>query len=101
MPEGALVAVLFGWPTLVLGIALAVCGARLQRPVLPLLGTIVVLPTAWYLSGTPRFAVFAWLLPVLLAASALSVGRRWRAATWSLLALAVGFVAMLVCVITR
>jgi len=101
VPEGTLVAVLFGWPALVLGIVLAVCGACLKRAVLPLLGAIVVLPVAWYLSGTPRFGGFAWLLPVLLAASALSIYRRWRGVTWSLLAVAAGFVALLVCIVVR
>lgn len=98
MPEGVLVAVLFGWPAVVLGLALAACGAWLRKTALPLLGALAVLPMSWYLSGTPRFGAFAWLLPVLLAAMALSIHHRRQVATWSLLAAASSFVAMLTCV---
>ena len=94
MLQGALV--LFGWPAVVLGFTLAICGACLQRAVPSLLGVMAVLPMSWYLSGTPRFGVLAWLLPVLLAASALSVRCRQQAAAWMLLIAAAGFVAGLV-----
>lgn len=56
--------VVFGWPFFVISILLSITGILNNRYGLVLLGTVFILPFAYYLMGTTRLAVLAVLIPI-------------------------------------
>jgi len=74
--------IFMGWPAIISVSILCLAGLVRKQPVLLVLGALLVLPFAWYLSMTPRFQIIGFIVPLLLlgAAYLLSRGRRYTAA---------------------
>lgn len=65
-----IVQIVFGWPFMILSLALAFAGILIKRPVLLVASAIFFVPPAWYLSGYPAIRWFGMLLPVSLLGAA-------------------------------
>jgi hypothetical protein len=70
--------ILFGWPALILALALAVAGLVWSKPWLHFAGAILVTPPSIYLIGSPRLGLFALSMPLFLVGAALFL----RAGRW-------------------
>ena len=83
--------VVFGWPAVVLSVALAACGILSRKPVLLLVAAVVAVPFAYYISGAENWiAVVGPAIPLTLAAGAYAVKHRRFWAAWGLLVPLVG-----------
>jgi hypothetical protein len=70
--------IFMGWPAIIGTCVLCSAGLVSKQPALLVLGALLVVPFAWYLSMTPLFQTIGLFLPLLLlsAAYVLSRGRR-------------------------
>jgi hypothetical protein len=82
---------LFGWPAILVAIALPVVGIVRKKPAWLVAGAVIIFPISLYLAAMPRFRWFALIFPVMLYASSVAVrhSRYWLA--WSLLIPVVAF----------
>jgi hypothetical protein len=69
---------LFGWPVILLAILVSILGLLLGRPIWLVLGAFLIIPSSFYLGGSPRFRIWAWFLPLLHLAAAYALQRRQR-----------------------
>ena len=67
-----LIPALFGWPAILLSLGCAIVGIAIKKPALLVLGTILFLLPAWYLS---HYSFAFGTLPLFLLASAYSISR--------------------------
>ncbi len=65
--------IVFGWPFIILSLALAFAGILLKRSALLVASAIFFAPPAWYLSGYPAIRGFGMLLPLSLLGAAYSL----------------------------
>ena len=72
------VAVLFGWPAVVLSLALTVTGIAVGRWGVALAGTLIGSPFLLYLFGSPRIGWLSLLVGALYLGSAQAVARSQR-----------------------
>ena len=80
-------AVVFGWPPIILSLALAVTGVALRKPKLGRVSAALALPFSYYLTGAANSIALAGLaMPVALAGSAYAVHRNVLRVAWGLLA---------------
>jgi hypothetical protein len=79
-----------GLPIMLLALGVSLFGVWRQKKWLPVIGAVLIVPFAWYLTSSSDFGLLAWLLPLSLlgAAFALHRGPRWLA--WFLLLPLVG-----------
>jgi hypothetical protein len=94
-----LVAVIFGWPAVIVSVLLTLAGIAATRWSLVLAGAVLGTPFLLYLFLTPRFRLVALLVAVLYFASAGAVAHRSRAIALALTApfvVLAAFVAWLV-----
>ncbi len=82
-----------GWPAIILSLLCGCLGIRLQKATLVLVGAVVGMPFAWYLSMTPAGLYIGPLLPVLQLGAAYAVLRQRQRVAWLLL-VPVGVVAV-------
>jgi hypothetical protein len=77
---------LFGWPGIIASLVIGAAGVAGKKPWLLVLGGLVALPHAIYLSGSPSIQWAAYLLPLayLDAAVTLRYKPRWLAGLWLL-----------------
>lgn len=70
-----------GWPSILTSLGLSLTGIARKRQVLLLIGALLVVPFAYYLNASPRFAVPGAFLPMLHLGAAVAVyrGHRWLA----------------------
>jgi predicted membrane channel-forming protein YqfA (hemolysin III family) len=74
-----IVAILMGWPSLIAALLLSASGTWLGKPALVWASVVLIVPVAFYLSGSPAYP-FVGVIPVLaLVASALTcrMVHRW------------------------
>jgi hypothetical protein len=73
--------IFMGWPAIIGTVMLCVVGLMRRQPALLVLGALLVLPFAWYLSMTPLFRTIGFTVPLFLlgAAYLLKHGRRGMA----------------------
>ena len=73
--------VLFGWQAIILSILILFTGILFRRAFWVLIGAILSIPFAFYLSATPLFRLVGLFLPLLLLSVAYAVQqeRRWLA----------------------
>jgi hypothetical protein len=89
----------FGWPAVVLSLALTLTGIAGGRSRLTLVGTLVGFPFLLYLFGTPRFGWLSLVVGALYLGSAQAVARSQRALAFAMttpFVLLASFVAWLV-----
>jgi hypothetical protein len=88
-----LVVLFFGFPAAFLSLLLTAVGVRKERPWLVIVGAVLFVPFAYYLSGAPGSYRLPLLLPLLQAASvpALRAGRK----AWAWVLLVPAFLAVL------
>lgn len=81
--EQLLIQLFFGWPAIVASLLIGVAGIYFKKPLVILLGGLVVLPHTYYLSG---FGALTLFLPLAYVGCAAFVWRRprWPAALWLL-----------------
>lgn len=61
---------LVGWPIIALSVLLCLAGLFVQRPTWIMIGALLAIPLAFYLSATPYFRYWGLAIPLLpLAAS--------------------------------
>jgi hypothetical protein len=93
------VAVLFGWPAVVLSLALTLTGIAVGRWRVALVGTLIGSPFLLYLFGSPRIGWLSLLVGGLYLGSAQAVARSHRALAFAMatpFVLLAGFIAWLV-----
>ena len=78
------VAVLFGWPAVVLSLALTLTGIAVGRWRVALVGTLIGSPFLLYLFGSPRIGWLSLLVGGLYLGSAQAVARSHRALAFAM-----------------
>jgi hypothetical protein len=97
-----LMQIIFGWPAILLSIALAMIGLLKKWPWMLVASGLVCIPFAWYLSGYPAVRSVAILLPVFQFGSAWAVLARKMKLAWLLLApVAIVTIGLAVLVLTQ
>ena len=76
---------LFGWLAILASLFFGVLGIVRKMPLWILIGGLLVIPHAYYLSGTPLIGSAGFLLPVAYGGAAVSVRYRVRWLAWLLL----------------
>jgi hypothetical protein len=87
----AIITFLFGFGGAFIALILAVIGAATRWLWVGVLGLLLSLPFAFYLTATPRFRFWGWLLPGLIAAGLVAAWRKRKVLAWIGLALAATF----------
>ena len=93
------VAVLFGWPAVVLSLTLTLTGIAVGRWRVALAGTLIGSPFLFYLFGSPRIGWLSLVIGALYLGSAQAVARSQRALALAMATpfmLLAGFIAWLV-----
>jgi len=83
-------AIVFGWPAILLSIALSAIGIVRKRPKWLVVAAILALPFSIYLVGSPAFRWFGLAIPLLLAGAGYSIFKNHSGVAWFLLAPFVG-----------
>lgn len=83
-------AIVFGWPGILVSIALSVMGIVRGRPKWLFAAAIIALPFSLYLAGSPLFGWLGLSIPLLLAGAGISIRHRHTRVAWFLLAPFVG-----------
>ncbi len=83
-------AILFGWPAILVSIALSIMGIVRRRPKWLVVAAIVALPFSLYLAGSPAFGWLGLSIPLLLAGASVASRYDQSMVAWSLLAPFVG-----------
>jgi hypothetical protein len=83
-------AIVFGWPAIVLSIALSVMAIVRGRPRWLVVAAIVALPFSLYLAGSPLFGWLGLTIPLLLVGASVASYYERPKVAWSLLAPFVG-----------
>ena len=73
-----LVQIIFGWPAIILSLAVSVAGVLKNWPWMLVLGGILCTPFALYLSGFPAVRFLSLLLPFFQFAAAWAVHVKWK-----------------------
>jgi hypothetical protein len=98
MPD-IVVQIIFGWPAIITSLLVSIAGLVLRKPWLLVVGGVIVIPFAWYLSGYPAIRASAILLPVFQFISAWALRRERKILAWLLLvplAITIVFLAIVV-----
>ena len=69
-------ALVFGWPAVILALALAAWGITKRTPLALVLAAVIVLPFSFYLASSPSLGWMAALAPLLIASAAVAVRHR-------------------------
>jgi hypothetical protein len=80
-----LVQIIFGWPAIILSLAVSAVGIIKKWPWLLVLGGLVCAPFSFYLSGYPAVRSLALLLPFFQFGAALAVHAQRKILAWVLL----------------
>ncbi len=83
-------AILFGWPAILVSIALSIMGIVRGRPKWLVVAAFVALPFSLYLAGSPAFGWLGLSIPLLLAGASVASRYDQPMVAWSLLAPFVG-----------
>ena len=83
-------AILFGWPAIMVAIALSVMGIVRRRARWLVVAAVVTLPFSLYLSGSPAFGWLGLSIPLLLPAASIAIYHHHAKVAWFLLAPFVG-----------
>jgi peptidoglycan/LPS O-acetylase OafA/YrhL len=80
-----LVQTIFGWPAIILSIAVSVAGILKKWSWMLVLGGVLCAPFAVYVSGYPFFHYTTLLLPLFLFGAAWAVHAKRKVLAWALL----------------
>ena len=83
-------AIVFGWPAIMVSIALSVTGIVRQKPKWLVIAAIVALPFSLYLAGSPVFRWLGLAIPFLLVGASIASYYDKSRVAWTLLAPFVG-----------
>jgi hypothetical protein len=83
-------AIVFGWPAVVLALALSATGIVRMKPVLLLIALILVAPISLYIAGSPRFWWLGISIPLFLAGASIAIHYRRNTLAWGLLVPVIG-----------
>jgi len=83
-------AIVFGWPAILVSIALSVMGIVRGRPKWLFAAAIIALPFSFYLAVSPAFRWFGLVFSFLLAGAGISIRHHHTRVAWFLLAPLVG-----------
>ena len=78
--------ILFGWPAILVALALSVMGVVRKRPKLLVVAAIVVVPFSLYLAGSPGVGWRGLIIPLLLSGASISIYHHHTRVAWFLLA---------------
>ncbi len=94
-------AVVFGWPAILLALALSVVGIAKRMPILLGAAVIIAAPFSLYLVGSPRIGWLGLGIPVLLVAAGAAVHYRRPQIAWTLLVPVVALVSWVASLVLR
>src|SRR5215510_13757935 len=77
-----LIAIFFGWPAILATVILAAIGLFRANYRFVVAASIMAFPFSWFLSGFPIIRSPAFLLPVILLASAYALYRKHEMIAW-------------------
>jgi hypothetical protein len=80
-----LVQIIFGWPAILLSLAVSITGILKKWVWMLVLGGVLCAPFAFYLSGWPGIRYLAFLLPFFQFGAAWSVHKDMKTLAWVLL----------------
>ncbi len=80
-----LVIFIFGWPAIILSLAVSGAGIFRKRPWMLMVGGLLCTPFAWYLSGYPAVGFLGLLLPFFQFGAAWAVYKKRNILAWALL----------------
>jgi hypothetical protein len=80
-----LVQIFFGWPAILVSLALCIAGLLFKRVLLVILGALLFVPFSLYLSGYPTVRAAALLLPLCLFGAAYALYRKKTLISWLLI----------------
>jgi len=80
-----LVQIIFGWPAIIVSMAVSATGILKQWPWMLVVGGLVILPFSLYLSGYPFVHFLAFLLPFFQIGAAWAVHAKRKILAWILL----------------
>ncbi|MCX6033842.1 MAG: hypothetical protein NTV38_02525 [Chloroflexi bacterium] len=79
-----LVQIIFGWPAILVSLALCIAGLLSKKVPLVVIGALLFVPPAWFLSGYPRVYWLGPLLPIFLLGAAYALHRKNMLLAWLL-----------------
>ena len=59
-----ILAILVGWPIIAISVLLCLAGLLAQRPTWIMIGALLAIPLAFYLSATPNFRYWGMVIPL-------------------------------------
>ena len=77
--------IIFGWPAIILSLAVSAAGILKKWPWMLVLGGVLCAPFTWYLSGFTYLHFFAFLLPFFQFGAAWAVRAGRKILPWILL----------------
>jgi len=80
-----LVQIIFGWPAIILSLAVSAAGILKNWSWMLVLGGVVIIPFSLYLSGYPSVRYFAFLLPLFQFGAAWAAHAKRKGLAWILL----------------
>jgi len=78
-------AVVFGWPAILLALALSVVSIAARKPLALAAAAVIAAPFSLYLGGTPRIGPLGFMIPVLLMGAGVAVRYQRVGTAWLLL----------------
>ena len=83
-------AIVFGWPAILVSIALSAMGIVRRKPKWLVVAAFIALPFSLYLAGSPLFGWLGLTIPLLLVGASIASYHERPRVAWSLLAPFVG-----------
>ena len=87
-----LLILIFGWPAILLALALCVAGLLRKKPSFLVAGSVISIPFFLYLTATPLFMWFELVFPLLFFGASIAVRRSHLWLAWSLFIPVAGFI---------
>jgi len=79
-----LVQIVFGWPAIITSLLVSLTGLLSRKPILILIGGVIVIPFCWYLSGYPTIRSAAFLLPIFQFTAGFAIAKKKIYLAWFL-----------------
>jgi hypothetical protein len=97
--SGAWAQIIFGWPVVLLSLAVTVAGLWMKKPWMAVLGGALCIPFTFYLFVFTYLRYFAFLLPLFQFGAAWAVRAGHRTLAWLLLLPLVGTLVLLAVIV--
>jgi hypothetical protein len=94
-----LVQIIFGWPAILVSLALCIAGLLSKKVFLVVIGALIFGPVSWFLSGYPPLRGLGPFLPIFMLGSAYALYRIKFSIAWLLILPVIIFSAWLAVIV--